>query len=281
MIPWIPFIWSSDTLFGRELKRSAIFLKGKIIPLEKEGSFQFDLGAPRSVIYGKAFEPNSLEKFVTDKTATLNSQEVPVLNLTISVGDLSVTSPALLKDFGEGEIDGSPIVGTVGADLVDGRILIVDFPHQRIAVVDSLPEVFVEKTRFAELTRTPRGHLFVRVEVNGKETLAMYDSGSSIFGLITTREIWEDLTDGEVIDSFKITAWGKVHTVYAGRGKAKITVAGEPIRVDTIHYVDMEGLGDFLRQANAIGIMGNRPMWDRTIVVDTKGGRFGIYLEGR
>ena len=276
MIAWIPFVWSSDTLFGRKIDRLAIFLRGKVLPPGKEGAFQFDLGAPHSVIYGNAFNSNFLDRHTTDRTATLNGQEVPVLDLSISVGDVVVKDPVLLRDFGEGEIDGSPIIGTVGADLVDGRILIVDFPNQRIAVIDSLPEGFVKETHFVEMSRTPGGHLLVRVKVGGKETYAMYDSGSSIFGLLTTREIWDTLTDGEVIDSFRITAWGKVYTVYAGRSKVRITLAGETLRVDTVHYVNMEGLENFLKQANAIGIMGNRSLWDRTVVVDTKGGRFGV-----
>ncbi len=277
MIAWIPFVWSSDTLFGRKIDRLAVFLKGKVFPSGKEGAFQFDLGAPRSVIYGNAFNSDFLDRHTTDRTATLNGREIPVLDLSIAVGDVVVKDPLLLRDFGEGEIGGLPIIGTVGADLIDGRILIVDFPNQRIAVVDSLPGEFMRKTHFTEMIRASGRHLLVRVKVDGKETYAMYDSGSSIFGLLTTREIWDTLTDGEVIDSFRITAWGKVYTVYAGRSRVGITLAGETLRVDTVHYVEMEGIGNFLRRTNAIGIMGNRSLWDRTVVVDTKGGRFGIY----
>lgn len=273
---WIPFMWSSDTLFGRRMERLAIFLRGKVLPIGKEGAFQFDLGAPRSVIYGNAFDPDVLDGHTTGKTAILNGREVPVLDLSISVGDVAIEEPLLLRDFGEGEIEGLPIIGTVGADLVDGRILICDFPNRRLAVLDSLPEGLVSGLHFTEMKRAPDGHMLLRAKVGGRETYVMYDSGSSIFGLLTTREIWETLTNGEITDSFRITAWGKVYTVYGGRMKGRILLGGEPLPVEVVHYVSMPGFGDFLKRNGAVGIVGNRPFWNGTIVLDNVRGRFGL-----
>jgi len=272
---WIPFLWSSDEIDGRKFERSAMFLQGRVEPLSVEGVFQFDLGAPHSVLYGRSFPEDALKPFISSKTVRFNGKEIPFVSVSITFPSAKVKDPVLLEDFGgDEEIEGQRILGTVGIDMVEGKVLIIDFPEERLAVLPSLPDSFNVKT--APLRRTKSGHILFEGEIDGERVNFAYDTGSSIFGLLTTREIWQQLTDGVITDSFNIYAWGRKYTVYAAKLKRKVRVAGIPLQIDEVHYVDMPGGDEFFKANGITAMVGNRPFWDMTVVLDLKEGRFGI-----
>ncbi len=252
-----------------------MFLQGRVEPLGSEGVFQFDLGVPRSVLYGRSFPKDVLKPFVSSETVRFNGKEIPTVGVSITFPSAKVKDPVLLEDFGgDEEIEGQRILGTVGIDMVEGEVLIIDFPKERLAVLPSFPDGLNVGT--APLKRAKSGHILFEGEIEGEKVNFAYDTGSSIFGLLTTREIWQQITDGVITDFFNIYAWGKKYTVYAAKLKREVRVAGVPLRINEAHYVDIPGGDEFFKANGITAMVGNRPFWDMTVVLDLKAGTFGI-----
>ncbi len=272
---WIPFLWSSDEIDGRRFERSAMFLQGRVEPLNAEGVFQFDLGVPYSILYGRSFPGDALKPFGTSRTVRFNGRQIPIVDVSITFPTVKVEDPALLEDFGgDEELEGYRILGTVGINMVEGKVLIIDFPRKRMAILPAIPDTL--NVKLAPLKRTRSGHIVLEVEMDGQKVNFAYDSGSSIFGLLTTHEIWQRLTDGVITDSFNIYAWGQKHTVYAAKLKRKVSIAGVPLQIEEAHYVDIPGGDEFFKANGITAMMGNRPFWNMVVILDLKEGRFGI-----
>ncbi|MCF6191751.1 MAG: hypothetical protein L3J76_01270 [Candidatus Hydrothermae bacterium] len=46
--------------------------------------------------------------------------------------------------------------------------------------------------------------------------------------------------------------------------------------MDRVYFVDMPGLKEVLDRMKALGVTGNRPFWERTLVLDVPGGTWGV-----
>ena len=146
-LPWLPFRWEGSLLGGRYFPHAAMFLSGQLPTLDNlKGWFQFDLGAPTTVLYGQAFAPDqreyleSLPRF--PHGVTLNGQEIPLLQTPLHIGPWHTERVAYLPNFGSTEelLDAQPILGTVGSDLVRDHLLILDFPHGRVGILPTPPQ---------------------------------------------------------------------------------------------------------------------------------------------
>lgn len=104
--------------------------------------------------------------------------------------------------------------GTAGLDFLAGRVSILDFPNQRLCVLDP-SRVPAELERQAEWSpaQLRNGKLFVTMEVGGKDLEGIfYDTGSSSFPLMVDHEQWKELTGrtGEEESNRRMVAssWG-------------------------------------------------------------------------
>jgi hypothetical protein len=112
---------------------------------------------------------------------------------------------------------GEPILlGTLGADFLQTRILVLDFLHQRLAILNegaTLPATFESAANFVPLS-VSGGKLYVQLTINGRPEIDFfYDSGSSAFPLTTTRAKWQALTGrtgNEPTDEvWRVNSWGR------------------------------------------------------------------------
>ncbi len=287
LLDWFPFRWESLRVQGRVFPRAAMFVLGRLPSLGLEGWFQFDLGAPTSVLYGAALPDAARAQAEAQRlpeTARFNGQDVPLLDLPLHLGSWALTRVVYLPDFGDPDEtppDGRPVLGTVGGDFARGHILVLDFPRQRLTRLDALPPAWDASIPWTPLRLSPHGHVLLQVTLDDQPRWVMYDSGSSLFALLTDPDQWRGLTTGEVTERFPITAWGDLVQVQGGPIHRRFALGGVPLDVPKAHFVENEAWKGFLAQLGLVGIMGNAPFQAHILVLDFPRSRAGLLAHAR
>ena len=288
---WIPFNWYGDTLGGRRFDKLAIFITGRLGNLPTPFKLQFDTGSNLSVLKGNTLE--SLKKQQANQYAFL-----PDLSDKSKEGFQSVSlkmlpeGPGLTKiwiDNAYGEAINSDSVttkeaisiGSWGADICENRILIMDFAKQQIALLDALPEKAKRQIEFVPIEiKNNRPH--VPVTIDGKQYYLLYDSGASLFPIMTVKKYWDVINPGAVTDTIKhVSTWGKYSDVYGAPMRSEVRLGHTTLTPKMIYYhpdpyKHHEPIFD---EAGVIGSFGNSYFLDRIVVIDFKNKQFGLVNE--
>jgi hypothetical protein len=256
------------------------------VPVTLEGGpdsvyMQLDTGSDQSMFYEVPFReirttlPTPLPRFVLERA--LIGQET-----------------ASLDTFWLRPNSGRPIassrartIGTLGADFLRDRVLILDFPNDRFAFVhrgDALPAALERAASWTWLDAR-NDKLFVQLTIAGRTfDDVFFDSGSSAFPLIVRRTLWTGLTGRHASDSTNdillASSWGRdVPLIGAPLSGA---VAFGAVRIDrplVYHHGVVEGVQNFFDTSPypVSGYFGNAMFFDRfTVIVDVPRRRFGV-----
>ena len=283
-IPWHPFIWYGETLAGRYFPHAAMFVRGELPALDGlTGLYQFDLGAPKSMLYAKSFTSEQqarLEAYrIPNRQMHIGGGAYPMLDLTLKIGAWTLTGGLgwhLEMGDPEPDEDGALTLGTLGSDFVHDKVLAIDYPGQRLALLEKLPDVWEQAAVWARLRVTEFGLILIQIQLDGTPIWVAFDTGSSIFHFLTDEKRWRAWTSGDVTDTLPITAWGQSQVVYGGPPMVDLALEGIPLDLPLIYYQRKEGLSEFLERFESGGLMGNAPFLDKTIILDFIRGRFGV-----
>lgn len=281
-INWIPFYWESADLGERRFDKAAMFLVGELPELKLSGLFQFDLGAPRTMLYENNVANHHRDltaKSISNHTAMINGVECPMIAIQLRLGPATrLEEVALYLGFGDGDKDisdhGMPVLGSIGADSTAGKCLMIDYPAERMAFVAKPPAEM--KIDYVPLRKTPNGHLLLPVQVAGEERWALFDTGSSLFGILTDEMQWAALTNNQIIDTLHSHAWGETVPFFGGRARAEFRLGERPLDISTIYYDARKEWASFCQSHDLVGIMGNIPFLGEMIVLDFPNERFGV-----
>ena len=113
--------------------------------------------------------------------------------------------------------------------------------------------------------------------INGKNYKLMFDTGSSPFQLVTTKERALDISGSVIVDSLSGPLWwGKEITFYGLEVNKPIEFAGKALGNSRVYY-DKEGLWNGIYDSfNVWGITGNAYFFNNTIIIDYKNKLFRI-----
>lgn len=288
---WVPFSWYGDTLSGRRFDKLAIFITGQVANGVTPFNLQFDTGSNLSVLQGNTLE--SLKTLQPDQYASL-----PDLSDKTKEGYQSVQlkmlpeGPTLTKvwinnKYGDA-VDAASLsakeplhIGSWGADICQNRILIMDFAKQQIALLDALPENTQRLIDFVPIEiKNNRPH--VPVTINGKQYSLLYDSGASLFPIMTVKKHWDVINPVAITDTIKhVSTWGKYSDVYGAPMRSEVRLGHTTLTPKVIYYhpdpyKHHEPIFD---EAGVIGSFGNSYFLDRIVVIDFKTKQFGLVKE--
>ena len=102
------------------------------------------------------------------------------------------------------------LIGTIGADFFQNKILVIDYKSDRLAVVETLPTEY-QDAYFEEFS-IKNGRINIPFRINGKTEYLMFDTGSSIFSLVTTKQNALNIGGTEIVDSLKVPSWRELLT---------------------------------------------------------------------
>lgn len=278
---FLPFSWSSYVQNGTLIEKAAI-----LVPIVIEGSdrklfAQLDTGADVTSFYGPALRSHGI---------AVDSTGDPAIKFKWYDFEGAYKTPeehAYVRwDMGSGSDPDSHdprehIVGTIGLDEIDGRILVLDFPGQRFAVL-------ADSSQVSELQPAPVHYVnaelsfykfYVQVIV-GADTLdgVRYDCGSSTATLILPLESWQRVTglsgDERVVVRDSLQSWGNYVRVWKAPANGDLCFG--PIRMHSPEVMCVDWPDSTLR---TMSFLGNRPFCDScVVVVDCMNRRFGVAI---
>jgi len=280
-LSWANFYWGGEELSGKYYNRVAIWIPAHIQGIPNPVKFQFDTGVPTSELYEKNLR--SLEqKYPAIHSSRLNSvlqfwdRRESVKNLMLTMGNIKCTTPdcLILRDFGSDlalrNTTDTLELGTIGTDIFENHLLVIDYPNQRFAICDQLPKAY--QTAMVDMEYGAAKKIIVPMVYKGKKYRITFDTGSSLFSLLVPEKKIEAFTNGPVVDTIRISSWGNVHDVTGRIMNDSFELGGkrfENVRVygnHTGHGID----------PSSDAITGNALFWNHIVIVDFKNKKFGI-----
>jgi len=282
-IQWTSFVWYSDTLSGTVRPKLAILIPCMLKGNPRKLLLQLDSGAD-----GSSIQEGPRRQFHLPITWADSEYAFTTVSATLGSYHIDSIRFAITRDAKDTlqENDPYPNIGTLGEDFLVGKVLILDFPHNRFAIFDSmnrLPDEFLSRVSFTSLNRR-NNKLFVTIQLGDTASSNFFfDSGSSMFPIITTKQLWKRLTGLQGNESSllraKVASWGK-DVIEVGapiKGGVRLGILTVP---NAIAYFDSTRDEFASYPFKTDGLIGNALLYDDyTVVIDLVKNRFGILRE--
>jgi hypothetical protein len=282
------FYWVGANINGKKFDKAAMFVPINIDNL-KEGAFaQFDLGSNTSILYQKNLtsipEFNQLKLDSLPDGNTDDGKKVFVIrSANISIGKIHLGKREIYGFYNYGDeikIDekirvDEKSIGTIGSDIVQNKVLIIDFRNETLSITDSLTSVAQSEFNFTDC-KLVNNRIIVPIDINGQTMYFLYDTGASLFPMGTTKSIWKEISNDKIIDTLNITNFGNPVKMFGSNSKIKVKLADEYLSNFTVYYEDENYFDKIFKQIECDGIIGNSFFLNKKICIDYKTKRFGI-----
>ncbi|WP_407534675.1 hypothetical protein [Elizabethkingia miricola] len=230
---------------------------------------QFDTGSPYTLFYTKAIKN-------IKGIATSNERS----RTTFYLGNTTVTSDKFrIIDNGESsdKNDSLKIIGTLGADILEDRKTVISFKENYIVFnLPDTPDDF--KNNLEDFTFKKR-HIIIPALLKGNKEKFLYDSGTSAYELLTSKEIWESLKskDSKVIKE-KANSWQNVLTTYIAKTDNYIKIGSKNIPLNNVTYVEgfSQAQYSMMKFSGMTGMLGNQIFINNILYIDCFNHKLGI-----
>jgi len=286
VVRWTDFTWHHVSANGRRLEKAALLLPATIAGLPGTHAFQLDTGSHLNFLHGGAISDvnaDAAAKLVPSPSA---SDAAAALTGTVAgasmTGEPFTVIPAYRAIFTRGEP--TPVIGTIGLRFLERRVLVIDYPGTRVALLDAgnpLPPAISRKTKFFPLDYR-NGKIYVPVTLDGQASSQyFFDTGSSLFPLMTTRDEWRRLTGREPEAPgnvrYTVPSWNDVWMETIGAPMlGQLGVGPVTAKAPMVFFIN-DARFQVDRMPNTRGIIGNALIAaDHAIVIDLPGRRIGF-----
>ena len=284
-LSWAAFTWANDRMGSRYFEKTAMLVPAKVDGLPYDFVFQFDLGSNVTLLNGNTLTGLLAKHPAFDRTTTHRNHLFKFWESTTAFEDLSITfgpttattrSCPVRRDYGEtmafhGLHAGLPVnLGSIGADLFQNKILVIDYPNRRFAVCDTLPAYL--QTTFTTIALLEDGRVILPLRLANKSYKVLFDNGASVFSLLTSAAKINTFSTAAPTDTIPVRSWGITHNVVGRPVKGAFDLAGQ-------RFSDVTVYADFRpsqQDADYDAITGNALFWDKTVIIDFKKKAFGV-----
>ena len=130
-------------------------------------------------------------------------------------------------------------IGTIGADLIVDKITMIDFKNQVIELYEERPEWMSSLATFVPFDFKGR-RCILPATIDGKDMELFYDSGSSSFGLITSKNRYDKYTDEQIEEiQFDANSWGSTIPIRHKSTNMAFSIGGSELNLRKVSYVEM------------------------------------------
>ncbi|KRD09196.1 hypothetical protein ASE21_15075 [Flavobacterium sp. Root901] len=265
----IPMKWISS----EENSHSALLLPVKINGIDQTFYMQFDTGSPVTVFYRNSLK-SIKEKFHNPIRVNDRNQ----VQAAFRIGDLKVISNTFkVLDYGSKIDFENPeavhIIGTIGTDLLEKRIMVLDFKNN----LCNFAETFKESD-FSDFEFKKR-KILISADVENENLKLLYDSGTSGYELITTKENWQNYRiKNSPVEKEKGNSWGTTLSIYSTSARKKIQFNNKTLHLSEVTYIEgISELQKFLMKRSGMqGMIGNKLFLNHKLILDCKNEKFKI-----
>ena len=283
-LPWHPFQWIRFDMQGRVFEKAAIYVPFTSDTLGGTYWLQLDTGSDVALRIYRA----PLKQLLARRGAAYDSTRA--LRMSGRVGAYEVRSERLTDPRFVGDTitsdDPHPKIGTLGLSFFRSRVLLLDMPRARFAILDSaaaLPAWIAARVRWVP-AEYRNEKLFVPLTLNGRTYDGFfYDSGASLFALNTTPEIWRQATGrtGSEPDNerWTVPSFGQQIVMQGAPVQGRVAVGAAALeRPLAFHLAEGPERLDFRTWSFPVsGLFGNALFYDRhLVIVDLPRRRFGL-----
>lgn len=254
------FEWLGDSISGVYHEKTAM-----IIPVRLENDtnnyyFQFDTGANVSTIY-----------YGKQNTSNVASPIIHSTRIKTSIGEINFDTISYMSPFIERKM---LIIGTIGSDVLQNKIVQIDYQNQEITFIDGVDTNLFE---FHPMNLS-YGRPVLALVTGEMRYSFIFDTGSSLFELWTTKKIWKKIAfKNSPINEFTIWSWGQLSTIYSAPLIYDYSFFKcKEINLNSVCYSSNKKHDKIFKQAKVNGVIGNKPFHSTVLILDFKTERFGI-----
>lgn len=272
----IPFLWQGDTVHAKWEPHAAMLIPVKLKGCPKQFYMQFDLGAPTTILY--------LHKMNTIREKYPQAvPDSPHTSFSFTAGNTLVNAHSIsLMQSDNSGIDWTAknkvIIGTIGADLIDGRIAVIDYTRQRLTLATEVPQKIARNIRMETFVYMGR-RVLLPTTILGQHKLLFFDTGSSMYTLLTDKATCEQMAiPGTPVMQSKSWSWNKWLTANSMATNDSIEITGIKIPIRTVTYIEDTDPAQaaHMKRMGIGGMTGNKLFLPYKLVLDTKNKMFGI-----
>lgn len=163
---------------------AAVLIPVSLKGIEQIFYMQLDSDSPTTLFYKKSLE-SIITKFPDQ--VKINNAENQV-SMQFSIGNMNIASDFELLDYGHAvdfnDATTNHIIGTIGTDLFEKRIVILDFRKTICSFIENLDENGFESLKFK------KRKILIPGTIGDQKLKLLYDSGTSGYELLTNKEEW-------------------------------------------------------------------------------------------
>lgn len=253
--------WKGEQIGDRYFKEAAM-----LVPFYSANDsfyFQVDLGAEQSVVYQGALG-------LVDTTFNTGSSKPMIhFNVNDSAFDNSFSiaeEPSKSSELTS--INGNKVAGILGYDFFGSLHFTLDYNNDRLyfgnpPASTALPE------EFEPITSRVRNNK-IQFKLNGSPLWLIFDTGSSLFDIITNQDQWQNLTSSTITDTLRIPAdktnGATSQILHGSRIVKDIGIGGINLNNHRAHYMRERSIPFNRLSPGSSGIIGNNPFIDRAII---------------
>ena len=266
----IPIKWIS----GNENQHVALLIPVKIQGINKTLYMQFDSGSAITVFYKKSLESIS-EKFPNQIKINIEKNQI---STGFTIGNMKVNS-VVFQFLNYGSIidfdnpDAENIIGTIGTDLLEKRIIILDFKNSKCSFLEQISEENFTAFEFK------KRKILIPSKIENQDLKLLFDTGTSGYELITQKEIWEKYKiENSPIKAEKGNSWGNTLDVYSASAKKKIAFGNLSLNLSEVTYIEgTSKLQKFLMKRSGMqGMIGNKLFLQHKLILDCKNEKYKL-----
>lgn len=253
---------------------SALLLPIKMNRINQTFYMQFDSGSAVTVFYKKSLKSIAQKIQNQIKIDAANN----FISTAFTIGNMRVASNTFeVLNYGEKINFDDPkaenIIGTIGTDLLEKRITILDFKKNQCSFIENTKE-----DDFADFEFKKR-KILIPSNIENEKLKLLYDSGTSGYELITTKEIWQQYRiKNSAVRIEKGNSWGNTLSVYSASAKKKIQFG--KVILDLFEVTHIEGTSDLqkflMKRSGMQGMIGNKLFLDHKLILDCKNEKFKL-----
>lgn len=277
----IPFIWQGDSIGGQWEPHAALLIPVRLAHCPRRFYMQFDLGSPYSLLYRNMLTaiqrkyPQALPPGEPGKN--LNNISFEAGGTRVIAGEIAV------EQFDSTAIDwsnedGADIIGTIGTDLIDGKVAVIDYPGCQLSISPVMPAALLPHLSLTDFMYVRRS-ILLPVKLQGDTKMIFFDTGSSMYELLTDESTCRQLAvrNAEHLRR-RVKSWNKYITANSFASDETIEIAGKKIPLRYATY--MEGVSDAqvkqMARMGIAGMTGNKLFLNYKLVLDTRNKKFGL-----
>jgi len=275
--PWIPFTWHGEFINNKRYDKLAIVLPfGASNGIREIKTIQLDTGCDNTFF---------------DDVEYLNSNKLKkdeLKNILLAKIDSSsiqsyfcIMDNKLKKQFHCDSLTTRKVnhrsIGTIGSDIFQNKILLIDYPNTRFCILDSIDDEY--KKNFILTNMEIKYKLpLIPIIIKQETKWVIFDTGSSNFEIITSKTEWYNIINKSLpVDTCgPFNSWGTPTYLYGSSIINDCEIEGYKFQESKIWYSDYSRGENLLKALGVFGITGNALYLNNVVMLDYKNRYFGI-----